>query len=128
MSGKTAFIIGVVASLALAGPTLGRQSLASSDSTPPVASPAKDPLVTSATPGSAVLVTANRHRHRHRVMHFFFGSNRRRGGFFANLFHGRSSRWKTSTYRKQCQQRYRSYDARTNSYRAYSGVRRVCLL
>jgi hypothetical protein len=88
-------------------------------------SPAEAPQATTA-PDSAVVVTGKPRRHG--VMRFLFGRNRRRGGFFANLFHGKRHWQTTAGHRQHCKQHFHSYNSRTNSYRGYSGVRHVCVL
>lgn len=84
---------------------------------------------TPATPNAEndnLTVTAKRKRHD--VMRFLFGRNRRRGGFFANLFHPKKGWQTTAGHRQHCKRKFKSYDSRTNSYRGYSGVRHVCVL
>ena len=121
---KTRFPV-VLALICLATPSLAQNQATSAS----LATDQSATMALNAARSDRPRTVTVRGKRRHGVMHFLFGPNRRRGGFFANLFHRHPRNWwKTSTYRKQCAKRYRSYDSTTNRYRAYSGVRRVCNL
>lgn len=66
------------------------------------------------------MVVTGKRRHR--------GLFHRIGHFFSRLFHGKRKWYSTPSHRNHCKQKFRSYDAKTNSYRAYSGVRRRCVI
>ena len=90
-------------------PVADRHSGAPSQSTPAM----------NASEPRPVVVTGKR---RHRSIF------KRIGHFFSRLFHGKRKWYSTPSHRNHCKRAFRSYDPKTNSYRAYSGVRRRCVI